>query len=114
MKVVLGSDHRGFTLKQDIKNHLLHTNYQVLDMGDLISTAHDDYPDFAHAAAREVVSQPDWKGIVVCGSGVGVAITANKVRGIRCGLGVTPEQIIAARRDDNINMLAVAADFFDK
>ena len=114
MKVVLGADHRGFTLKQEIKHYLLEHTYQVHDVGDLTPNTPDDYPDFALAAAKEVIEHTENIGIVICGSGVGVSIAANKVIGVRCGFGINPEQVQAAREDDDINMLALASDYISK
>lgn len=111
MKIILGADHRGFELKQEIKKYLLSTNHTVFDVGELLPDASDDYPDFASKAAKYVLENPENRGIVVCGSGVGVCITANKFKGIRCGLGLMEQQVQAARHDDDINMLALASDY---
>ncbi len=114
MKIILGSDHRGFTLKQEIKKHLLEHGHQVQDMGDLLPSTPDDYPDTALAVANEVIKHPENRGILLCGSGVGVCITANKIKGIRSGFGYNAEQVKSARNDDDINILALAADYTPK
>lgn len=111
MKIILGADHRGFTLKQEIKQHLLSLHYTVDDVGELLPDISDDYPDFAYQAAQKVMENTQNRGIIVCGSGVGVCITANKVPGIRCGFGLMEQQVKAAREDDDINMLALASDY---
>lgn len=114
MKVILGSDHRGFALKQELKKYLLENNYKVHDVGDLIPDTPDDYPDSAYAVATEVVKDNKNRGVVLCGSGVGVCISANKVKGIRAGFGFNADQIRAARQDDDINVLALPSDYVSK
>lgn len=110
MKIYLGADHRGFALKEKIKS-LLQTNYSVEDCGAFEKIENDDYIDYAKAVAEKVAANGDSRGIVICGSGVGVDITANKFANIRCGLGLNPDQTKAARNDDDINILALASDF---
>lgn len=114
MKVILGADHRGFELKQQLKKYLEENQYEVIEVGskELIET--DDYPDVALKAATEVLKNEGSKGIVICGSGVGVCITANKVKGIRSGLGMKAEQVQSAREHDDINVLALASDYTDE
>lgn len=80
--VAFGSDHVGFEMKNEIIRRL-GDRYEVLDAGPLAYDAADDYPDFAEAAARLVASGKAWRGILICGSGVGVSVAANKVRGVR-------------------------------
>ena len=110
MKIYLGADHRGFQLKEELKQ-FLETNYDVEDCGAFEKIESDDYTDFAIKVAEKVSTNKDSRGIVICGSGVGVDITANKFTNIRCGLGFDQEQIKAARQDDDINVLALASDF---
>lgn len=114
MKIVLGSDHRGFTLKQEIKKYLLEHNHSVVDVGDFLPTTPEDYPDIAESAAKKVLEHPENIGIIFCGSGVGILIAANKISGIRCGFGLTPAQVTAAKEDDDTNMLALASDYTSK
>lgn len=108
MKVFIGADHRGFSLKQSLKQWLSENNVQHEDVGAHELDPNDDYPQYAQKVAEQV-GQGGW-GIVICGSGVGVDIVANKFDGVRCGLAVNKEQIEAARKDDDINVLAIAAD----
>ncbi len=114
MRIYIGADHRGFELKNALADFLHEQKYEVIDKGNVIYDKDDDYPIFADAVAHAVAQESGALGIVVCGSGVGVAIAANKVDGVRAGLCQTPEQAAAARRDDNINVLALAADFVDE
>ena len=80
--VAFGSDHVGFDLKNEIIRRI-GDSYEILDAGPLAYDAADDYPDFAEAAASAVALGKAWRGILICGSGVGVCIAANKVRGVR-------------------------------
>lgn len=111
MIIYLGADHRGYQLKESLKAHLGGRGYEVVDKGDLSYAEGDDYVEFAAAVAREVGKNPEDRGILVCGSGVGMDIAANKFRRIRSALAVSPEQIYAARHEDDANILALASDF---
>lgn len=85
MKVALGADHAGFELKEQVKAHLLRQRHDVLDLGTN-STDAVDYPDFAEAVGLAVRDGRAERGILVCGSGVGASVAANKIRGVRAGL----------------------------
>jgi ribose 5-phosphate isomerase B len=85
MKIVVGSDHAGFGLKQDVAESLRNQGYEVLDVGTH-STAPVDYPDSAEAVGRAVVDGRAEKGILICGSGVGASVAANKVKGVRAAI----------------------------
>ncbi len=125
--IYLGSDHRGFHLKEKIKQWLKEwarlaegeprQDYEFEDLGNMVLEPDDDYPDFAlvvgERVMREIGEEKENKGIVICGSGVGVDIVANKVKGVRCGLGFDSGQIKLAREHDNINCLALPADYLD-
>jgi ribose 5-phosphate isomerase B len=112
MKVIFGADHRGFSLKTSLLQELQH-RHSVVDLGTNAANTSDDYPDIAKKVGEEVQSSQDFRGVVLCGSGAGVDIVANKLKGIRCCLALNREQVISARKDDNINVLALAADFTD-
>jgi ribose 5-phosphate isomerase B len=113
--IFIGADHRGFELKAKINKWLSGRGFDFEDMGAFEYDRNDDYADFAFAVAQKVANNPEkhW-GIVICGSGVGVEIAANKVKGVRAGLGFELDQVHAARKDDNINVLALAADNVDE
>lgn len=112
MEIVIGADHRGFALKESLKTWLQEQGHTVLDVGAATLDTNDDYPQFAIAAAEQVAAQPDGRrGIVICGSGTGVAAAAGKVHGIRAALIHDPTLAVAARNDDDINVLALGADF---
>jgi ribose 5-phosphate isomerase B len=85
----------------------------VQDMGDTSEVEMDDYPVFAKAVALTIVEKKAEKGILFCGSGVGMSIVANKFPTIRAGLGFTPAQVTAVRHDDDINILVIPVDFVD-
>ena len=116
MTIYIGADHRGFALKEKIKAALLAEGRPVTDLGAATFDATDDYPDFAIAVGEAVAkgaAQGDL-GIVVCGSGFGVDVTANKIKGIRAGLALTPDHIAQGRHDDDINVLALPSNFVDE
>lgn len=109
--IYLGGDHRGFELKARIAQWCSGRGYEFEDVGAYKYDRDDDYVDFSIAVAQRVAKAPNsHRGIVLCGSGVGVDVAANKVAGVRCGLGFAVDQIHCARKDDNINVLALAAD----
>lgn len=115
MTIYLGADHRGFNLKECLKPVLKNDGYDVVDAGALAMVADDDYPDYASAVAKQVAAAPDAaRGIVICGSGFGVDIVANKFDGVRAALAMSPDQAYAGRHDDDANVLALAADFLDE
>ena len=83
MKISIGSDHGGYALKQELIAYLQEKGHEVKDFG-CHDTSSCDYPDFGAAAARAVASGACEKGVVICTTGIGISITANKVRGVRC------------------------------
>ena len=110
--IALASDHAGFELKEAIKKHLVENNYDITDFGTN-SDASCDYPIFAKKAAHAVASGTCEKGIVCCGTGIGVSITANKVKGIRCALCTDEYTAWMAKRHNNANMVAFGARVLD-
>jgi ribose 5-phosphate isomerase B len=112
MLIYLGADHRGFKLKEALKYYLKEQGYEVADLGNIVYDKGDDFPDFAAKVAKEVGLAPEQtKGILICGSGTGMAIVANKFKNVRAGLAMSPDQAHTCRHDDNINVLSLAADF---
>jgi ribose 5-phosphate isomerase B len=112
MIIYIGADHNGFYLKETLKTALKKDGYEVIDLGDSKIDDGDDYPEFASAVAEKVAGTgQEVRGIVVCGSGIGVDIVANKFGGIRSALAISADQIRAGRRDDDVNVLALAAGF---
>lgn len=115
MTIYIASDHRGFKLKEELKKFLEKKEYRVMDVGAHMFNPEDDYPDFAAAAAKKVATDPEGsRGVVICGSGVGVDVVANRFKKIRCVLAFSVKQVIASRHDDDTNMLALAADYLTK
>ena len=110
MKIYLAADHRGFEFKEKIKAWLGQKGNQVIDLGNDHHDPDDDYPDFARKLVERLPLDQD-RGILFCGSGIGVDIAANRFSSIRCGLGFLPEQIKYGRQNDDINCLALPADF---
>lgn len=113
MRISIGSDHAGFDLKQEVLSHLGKSGLNVIDRGTA-SAASVDYPDFAHRVASDVEHGESQLGIVICGSGNGVNITANKHHGVRSALAWTPEIARLAREHNDANVLALPARFIDK
>jgi ribose 5-phosphate isomerase B len=111
--ILIGSDHAGYELKDRLKQHLEKQGYQVVDKGTYSSES-VDYPDFAHAVADGVASDPSELGIVVCGSGNGVNISANKHAGVRSALAWNAEVGALARQHNNANVLALPARFISQ
>jgi ribose 5-phosphate isomerase B len=115
MNIYIGADHRGFSLKGQLEAELKNDAYTVIDVGDAEFIKEDDYTDFARAVAENVAKDPmGRRGIVICGSGFGVDIAANKVKGIRAGLAMSSDHIYQGRHDDDVNVLAIAADFINE
>ncbi len=110
MKISLGSDHAGYAVKEEIKKYLTSKGYEVLDVGTN-STESCDYPIFAKAAAKLVSEGTAKYGVLVCSSGEGIMMTANKVKGVRCGLAYNDDVARLIRQHNNANMIAFGANF---
>lgn len=111
--IYIGADHRGYNLKEKIKQWLAEWSCEFKDLGAFELNPEDDYPEFAKNVAENIKDSED-RGIVICGSGVGVDDVVNKFQGVRSGLAINKEQIQAARNDDDINVLALASDFISE
>lgn len=111
MTVYLGTDHRGFRLKNRLREYLDgRKGIELVDLGSEELVPEDDYPDIARAVGIAVRDDPGSFGILLCGSGVGVTVAANKVRGVRASLAPDAWTAQSARNDDDINVLCLAAD----
>ena len=108
MKIAFGADHAGFSLKKDLIDWVKESDHQVLDFGTY-SEESVDYPDYAFPAAEAVAAGIADYGIIICGSGVGVSITANKVQGIRAANCFSAEMADTARQHNNANVLTLGA-----
>ena len=113
MNISMGCDHGGYALKEHIKTYLEGQGHTVLDCGTY-STDSCDYPLFGKAAAEAVADGRCERGIVICTTGIGISITANKVRGIRCALCSDPLGAEMTRRHNDANMLAMGAGMIGK
>ena len=115
MTIYLGADHGGIALKAKLKAILANDAYEVVDVGADGADPGDDYPDFAKLVAEKVGEAPDAiRGILICRSGFGMDIAANKFRGVRAALPMSPDHAYQARHDDDVNVLCLAADFTDE
>ncbi len=112
MLIAIGSDHRGFSHKEDIIATLSEMGHTVKDFG-CFSTESADYPDAAFPAAELVASGEAGGGILICGSGIGMSIVANKVKGIRASLCFTEDQARTTRLHNDSNMLCLSGDGVD-
>ena len=112
MKISIGADHAGFSIKEKIREYLESKGYTILDKGTY-SEESVDYPEFGHAVGNSVQSGESTKGIVVCGSGIGISMAANKVEGIRAALCTTPEHAQMSRLHNDANVLAIGARMTD-
>jgi ribose 5-phosphate isomerase B len=112
MKIYIGADHRGYQLKEFLKDKL--TDYDVIDMGAYEHAPQDDAVDFAALVSQKVAGDPSARGVLICGSGAGMCIAANKIGGIRCSVGHSADEVKASRHDDDLNILALPADFISQ
>ena len=110
MKIYLGSDHRGFHLKEKIAKWLFEWGYGFTDLGAETYDEKDDYTKYASSVASLVGEDKNAIGILLCGSGVGVDVMANKFDGIRASIGIDAEQVRSGRKDDDMNILVIAAE----
>jgi len=113
MKIAIGSDHAGFALKAKLITILEAVGHQVKDFG-CYSEDSIDYPDYAHPVANEVEQHEADLGVLICGSGNGISMTANKHQGIRCALCWTPEIASLARQHNDANILSLPARFISE
>ena len=105
MRIGLASDHRVYKLKEYLKNTLPNYNYEIIDFGTN-SEESTDYPDYAFALGEAVVSKKADFGVAICGSGIGISIACNKVKGIRCAKVSNKEEAQVTRIDNNSNIVA--------
>ncbi|MFC1649639.1 RpiB/LacA/LacB family sugar-phosphate isomerase [Patescibacteria group bacterium] len=111
MKIYIGTDHRGFELKNKLYGYLSEKKVEVIDYGAYEHDPDDDYTLYAEKVGSVVADNSKDLGILLCGSGVGVDVTANKLDGVRASIGKEVKQVVAGRKDDNMNVLVIASDF---
>lgn len=110
MRIYFGADHRGFELKQQLKQWLSEEGYAAEDIGSHVLDPADDYPLISEKLGRAVTASEDSFGILLCGSGVGASAAVNKIDGIRGAIGVSVDQVRAGRHDDDMNVLVLPSD----
>ena len=113
MKIAVGADHAGYALKERLLEKLKAEGHEVADFGTH-STESTDYPDYAAAVGRAVVKHEAEMGLLVCSSGVGMSIAANKIHGIRAALGTNTDEVSYTRRHNDANILAIGANYTDE
>lgn len=111
MKIYLGSDHNGFAMKEDVFAYLSKHGYQVEDVGDKLLDPNDDFPEFAQMAALKVIgdTEPDPRAILLCGGAQGMAMAANRFRGIRASVIWDAYEAKMTRNDNDSNILCLPA-----
>ena len=112
--IYLGADHAGWEAKEHIKKILESNKFKVIDMGNRDLVDDDDYPDFGHAVAKRVISDPGSVGIVSCGNAQGICIVTNKVKGIRAAVGFSEVAAETSRTDDDANVLCLPGRIMEK
>ena len=115
MKIYLAADHGGYDLKNVLREHLTHNGYEIEDLGAHTLEPLDDYPKYAFALATKILGgNDDDLGVLICKSGQGMAIAANRIGGIRAAIAWNEETAVHARRDDNVNVLVLAPAYTDQ
>jgi len=112
MKIAIGADHAGFALKDQVRDALRQAGHDVMDAGTN-SAESADYPDYAAAVAHDVISGAADRGILVCSTGVGMSIAANKVDGIRAALAISPDEVRLTRAHNDANIITIGARYTD-
>lgn len=110
MKIAIGNDHAGYKAKLDVISYLNNKGIETFDCGT-DNEESCDYPDFAKAVAKRIIDGDADLGIVICGSGEGISIAANKVKGIRCGIAYNDEVAKLMRQHNNANIISFGARF---
>jgi ribose 5-phosphate isomerase B len=109
MKLVISADHAGFPLKEDVRAYLARKGYEVVDLGAFTGDQPDDYPDFAEKVGEAILAGVAAKGILICGSGVGVCVAANKIPGIRAGMCHDTYSAHQGVEHDDMNVIVLGA-----
>ncbi len=109
--IYLGADHRGFKIKEEIKKYLEKLGYSHQDLGNKVFDPEDDYPDFTKKVAVRISREPKNRGILFCGSGIGMTIFANKFKGVRAALCFDEKMAELSRSHNDANILCVSVDF---
>ncbi len=111
MTIFIGADHRGYHLKDKLIEYLQSKNIRIEDLGNYEHDPEDNFPVYAKKVAEAVLQNPDqYLGIVICGSGAGVCIAANRYKGIYSAIALNTQQVKDARSHDHLNVLSLASD----
>jgi ribose 5-phosphate isomerase B len=113
MKIFVAADHRGFELKDAVVTYLKKQGHDVIDSGDVQYDPNDDFPLFAVKAAHGVLENEGSRAILICGSGQGMVMAANRIKGIRAGLGWSRQAAQGIRNDEDSNVVALPAELYD-
>lgn len=108
MKLAIGADHAGYELKGSLISYLKNAGYELTDCG-CYSAESVDYPDIAQEVGKKVVSGEADYGILICGTGIGISIAANKISGVRCGVVYSEETAVLAKEHNDANIIALGA-----
>lgn len=113
MKIYIGSDHNGYQYKQDLAAALRNGGHEVVDDGNVAIDPNDDFPQFASKVVNDLLvdTDPDAKGLLICGSGQGMSMAANRFKGIRASLCWNLEEARASRNDDDSNVLCLSSRY---
>lgn len=112
MRIAIAADHAGFALKEEIRGRLAAEGHEVSDFGTQ-STESTDYPDYASLVAHEIAAGRADRGILVCSTGIGMSIAANKVEGVRAALVTNTEAAVLTRQHNDANIMAIGARYTD-
>src|SRR5215475_11890684 len=113
MKIAIGADHAGFSLKEKLRQRLAGEGHEVVDYGTS-SDSSCDYPDFAQPVARDVAQRHSDRGILVCSTGIGMAMAANKVDGVRAAPAQSDDEVKFTREHNDANILTLGAKYLDE
>ena len=109
MQIAIGADHAGFTMKEDLAAQIRKLGHDVLDLGAYKADPSDDYPDYAEAVGRAIIEGKADRGVLICGSGVGVSVAANKIPGIRAAVCHDAYSAHQGVEHDNMNVLVLGS-----
>ncbi len=109
MKIAIGSDHAGFDLKEEVRKYIADLGHEVLDVGAFKEDPSDDYPDFAELVGNALHAKEAERGVLICGSGVGVSVAANKMPGIRAAMCHDTYSAHQGVEHDNMNVIVLGA-----
>lgn len=108
MKIAIANDHRGYHLKEKLKKYLTKKGYEIIDLGTN-STNSVDYPEYAFELGKKIIDKEADLGIAICGSGIGISIACNKVKGIRCAKPINAQEARLSREHNDANVVALSA-----